>query len=107
MKVATSTLESQVQQRRETLKRTFHYDRLVRTTSSPLNRVIDQVQRVAPFDISVLVTGESGSGKELIARALRITSYNVCYTKLLRFLAPMKRGTSSPSTRCRVPGGRP
>ena len=74
MKVATSTLESQVQQRRETLKRTFHYDRLVRTTSSPLNRVIDQVQRVAPFDISVLVTGESGSGKELIARALHYNS---------------------------------
>jgi len=74
MKVATSTLETRTSRRREALKHTFRYDSLVRTADSPLNATVDQIQRVAPFDISVLITGESGSGKELIARALHYNS---------------------------------
>ena len=36
--------------------------------------MLDQVARVAPYDISVLVTGPSGTGKELFARALHYNS---------------------------------
>ena len=35
-----------------------------------LNRAIDVALQVAPTDLSVLITGESGVGKELIANAL-------------------------------------
>ena len=38
--------------------------------SPALNRVLRQVEMVAATDASVLVLGESGSGKELIARAI-------------------------------------
>jgi len=38
--------------------------------SSALERVLRQVAMVAPTDANVLVLGESGSGKELIARAI-------------------------------------
>ncbi len=38
--------------------------------SPALDRVLRQVQMVAPTDANVLVLGESGSGKELIARAI-------------------------------------
>ncbi len=38
--------------------------------SSALARVLQQVAMVAPTDANVLVLGESGSGKELIARAI-------------------------------------
>ena len=38
--------------------------------SPALNKIMEQVQLVAPTDTSVLVLGESGVGKELIARAI-------------------------------------
>ncbi len=42
--------------------------------SSPMQRVYHLVERLAPKKIPVLVVGESGAGKELIARALHARS---------------------------------
>src|SRR5256884_8523992 len=36
----------------------------------PLRKVMDQVSKVAPTDSTVLILGETGTGKELIARAI-------------------------------------
>ncbi len=39
-------------------------------TSYQLRQVLDRVERVAPTEARVLVTGENGTGKELVARAI-------------------------------------
>ncbi len=38
--------------------------------SSVMRKLLEQVKAIAPFNITVLVTGETGTGKELIARAI-------------------------------------
>ena len=43
-------------------------------SSSALRGVLDQIRTVAPTDSTVLIEGETGTGKELIARAIHMNS---------------------------------
>lgn len=42
--------------------------------SAAMSRVLDVIRRVAPSDASVLITGEHGAGKEVVARTLHALS---------------------------------
>jgi PAS domain S-box-containing protein len=54
---------------REEIGKTAMFEEIV-GTSAPLRAVLSRVGRVAPTDSTVLITGETGTGKELIARAI-------------------------------------
>lgn len=45
--------------------------------SAPMREVFKQILRVAPSDTTVFVTGETGTGKELVARAIHEASSRV------------------------------
>src|SRR6266498_2073604 len=54
---------------REEIDRSSMFEEIV-GSSEPLRRVLSQVAKVAPTDSTVLILGETGTGKELIARAI-------------------------------------
>ena len=54
---------------REEIDKTSMFEEIV-GASPPLRTVLSQVSKVAPTDSTVLITGETGTGKELIARAI-------------------------------------
>src|SRR6202011_2280965 len=54
---------------REEIDKASMFEQIV-GTSAPLQIVLARVSKVAPTDSSVLITGETGTGKELVARAI-------------------------------------
>src|SRR2546421_438413 len=58
---------------REDIVRSSMFEEIV-GSSAPLRRVLAQVEKVAPTVSTVLILGETGTGKELIARAIHSRS---------------------------------
>jgi formate hydrogenlyase transcriptional activator len=58
---------------REDIVRSSMFEEIV-GSSEPLRRVLAQVEKVAPTASTVLILGETGTGKELIARAIHSRS---------------------------------
>jgi formate hydrogenlyase transcriptional activator len=62
---------------REDAGRTSMFEEIV-GSSAVLRRVLAQVAKVAPTDATVLIAGETGTGKELIAHAIHRRSTRAC-----------------------------
>ncbi len=54
---------------REEIDRTSMFEEIV-GSSKPMRQVVKQIEKVAPSDSTALILGETGTGKELIARAV-------------------------------------
>jgi formate hydrogenlyase transcriptional activator len=54
---------------REEIDRSSMFEEIV-GSSKPVRQLLKQVEKVAPSDSTVLILGETGTGKELVARAL-------------------------------------
>jgi PAS domain S-box-containing protein len=54
---------------REEIDKASMFEEIV-GTSRPLRAVLSRIAKVAPTDSTVLITGETGTGKELVARAI-------------------------------------
>jgi transcriptional regulator with GAF, ATPase, and Fis domain len=73
MEQEKARLEAQNVYLQEEIKGTHNFEELI-GSSSTLKKVLKNVERVAPIDSTVLITGETGTGKELIARAIHSLS---------------------------------
>ncbi len=69
----TRTLEVEVKQLHERLDEKFSFEGIV-GHSPKLQAVIDRVRLVAPSRATILIEGQSGTGKELIAQAIHQVS---------------------------------
>ena len=68
-KLAEQRLQEENVALREEIDKASMFEEIV-GTSAPLKKALARIAKVAPTDSSVLITGETGTGKELVARAI-------------------------------------
>ena len=73
-KQAEDRLRSENVALREEIDKASMFEEIV-GTARPLKAVLSRIAKVAPTDSTVLITGETGTGKELIARAIHRRSH--------------------------------
>ena len=73
MEQEQARLQAQNRYLRDEIKSVNNFDEIV-GGSPALVKVLERVERVAPTDSTVLIQGETGTGKELIARAIHARS---------------------------------
>jgi PAS domain S-box-containing protein len=77
-KLAEQRLQEENVALREEVDKASMFEEIV-GTSAPLKKVLSRISKVAPTDSSVLITGETGTGKELVARAIHRRSRRSSY----------------------------
>ncbi|MBB4197157.1 sigma-54-dependent Fis family transcriptional regulator [Rhodoblastus sphagnicola] len=73
-KPSHGTLNRVLAERRREQKKMFEFDRIVHDPNGPMVDTLALARKATGYDISVLVTGASGAGKELLARAIHFGS---------------------------------
>ncbi len=87
----TGELRAEIGELREELRKLGRYGHLL-GSSTPMQKLYDQIGRVAPTSATVLLVGESGTGKELAAQTL----HDMSRRKRAPFL-PLNCGAVSPN----------
>lgn len=75
LRLSASVATKKVGERRQSLRKKYNFDDgIIRSKTSPMNKICDTLKQIAPYELSVLISGESGTGKELVARAIHYSS---------------------------------
>ncbi len=74
-KPSHGALNRMVSERRREQRKMFEFDRIVHAPDGPMVETLTLARKAAGYDISALITGASGAGKELLARAIHFGSW--------------------------------
>lgn len=74
MRYLGSTASAKLETKRRMLQEGLGFDNVLRGPNSSLNSVIAMARQYASFDVPVLITGEAGTGKTDLARAMHYSS---------------------------------
>ncbi len=74
MRVLSNTAETKLESRRKALREGLGFEKVLRSPHSPMNAQVETARQYASFDVPVLITGESGTGKLTMARAMHYSS---------------------------------
>lgn len=74
MRFIGKTAESHLEARRRILREGLGFEKILRTTNSPMNATIELARQYASFDVPVLLNGDTGTGKAMMARAMHYSS---------------------------------
>lgn len=74
MRYLSNTAETKLEAQRKALREGLGFENVLRAPNSPMNALVAAARQYASFDVPVLLTGEPGSGKTALARAMHYTS---------------------------------
>ena len=74
MRFLGKTAEGKLETRRRVLREGLGFEKILRSPNSPMNATIDLARQIASFDVPVLINGEPGTGKDMMARAMHYAS---------------------------------
>jgi two-component system, NtrC family, response regulator AtoC len=69
-----STLHEEVRVLEEEVANKYNFQETIRGSSAPMQKVFGLLEKTAKTNITVTVTGETGTGKELVAKAIHFNS---------------------------------
>jgi DNA-binding NtrC family response regulator len=68
--VRNAVAQSALQRENKEMKQTIIGDIKIIGSSKPIRAIMEMVAKIAPTDVRVMITGDNGTGKELLARAI-------------------------------------
>jgi two-component system response regulator HupR/HoxA len=75
LKVANNAVKADIVEKQTVLKKLYSCTEIIRSPNGKMDQIIKKVCQIANFDFPILITGKSGSGKELIAKAIHYNSH--------------------------------
>lgn len=58
----------------EEIEKKYEYNNLIKGNSPPILKIFNMIERAAKTNISISITGETGTGKELVAKSIHYNS---------------------------------
>ncbi len=74
MRFLASTAQTKLEKRRLALRDGMGFETILRSPLSPMSALVETARHYASFDVPVLLTGEAGTGRARLARAMHFGS---------------------------------